>query len=120
MVNFSDLELDSYQLRNLRASSRKEMLPGWVLAFPPRPQITSWWEGASFDDLETGCESDGSDVTLSAIDAVDDEMGESGWIKYLELSPSSRPCGKLLSAAGGGSVGISLFESLLIPPNTLL
>ena len=45
MVNFSDLDDDSYQLRNFFASSRKEMLPGCVLAFPPRPQITSTGEG---------------------------------------------------------------------------
>ena len=41
IVYFSDLDDDSYQLRNFNASDRKEMFPGWELALPPRPQITS-------------------------------------------------------------------------------
>lgn len=115
-MNFSDFELDSYQLRNFRASSRKKMFPGWVLALPPRPHITSVGAGAPLVVvlLEMVWESDDSDGTLSAVAVVDEEAGESGCIKHLELSlPGS-------VAGGGGSVGISLLASLLIPPNTLL
>jgi hypothetical protein len=77
MVNFSDLELESYQSRNFLASLRKEMFPGWVLALPPRPQITSWGEGVVTASRAEWWNDDDDDDD-------DERMGEGGWWESMD------------------------------------
>ena len=139
MVNFSDLELDSYHPRNFRASSRKETFPGWVLALPPRPQMTSSGQGGSAvrcsivgdddDDADRGSSremaderqgtgeegpegGDGRDRTASA----DTTMLADGD----DLDEETGETGAKYPVSSWCSAGISLFDGSLRPPNMLL